>query len=329
MQASKQFMPLGVVFLLLAATGCGEKGQDGGMLDEVGDSEESTSEESTGTSEESTSEESTGEESTGTSEESTSEESTSETSTTESTSEGSTSEESTSEESTSEGSTSEEEGTTEDTFDSFDTFFVPDDDFGNASSCDPFAQDCPDGEKCVPYASGGQSWDANKCVPVLGDTPVGEACISDGVVEGTDDCDGEGFCFFEVCTGFCEGSIDDPQCGPGFGCVVSNDGSINACQAQCDPLAQDCAAGHGCYFASDQFLCLATSGEGVPAGEPCGFLNDCAAGSACIDASVLPDCLDSSCCSAFCEQADPLACVGQPGTICGEFTAEVGVCLLP
>jgi hypothetical protein len=53
-------------------------------------------------------------------------------------------------------------------------------DFGWPSECDPFLQDCPEGEKCVSYASSGGSWDANKCVPVLGDGAAGEPCSYGG-----------------------------------------------------------------------------------------------------------------------------------------------------
>jgi hypothetical protein len=45
--------------------------------------------------------------------------------------------------------------------------------------CDPWYQDCPEGEKCVPFdefQTG--SYTANKCVPVLGDNQPGEACTS-------------------------------------------------------------------------------------------------------------------------------------------------------
>jgi hypothetical protein len=43
-------------------------------------------------------------------------------------------------------------------------------DYGTAPhSCDPFAQDCPAGEKCVPYDLAGNNWNANKCAAVVGD----------------------------------------------------------------------------------------------------------------------------------------------------------------
>ena len=45
----------------------------------------------------------------------------------------------------------------------------PDVDIGGIQDCDPYAQDCPEGEKCVPYASTGSDWNANKCVAIMGD----------------------------------------------------------------------------------------------------------------------------------------------------------------
>ncbi len=47
--------------------------------------------------------------------------------------------------------------------------FVPEPDQLIINECDPFAQDCPDGEKCVPYGSTGANGndtdqrDARKC----------------------------------------------------------------------------------------------------------------------------------------------------------------------
>ena len=66
---------------------------------------------------------------------------------------------------------------------------------GSISECDSFLQDCPAGEKCVPYASSGGTWDHNKCVPVTGDLGEGEACVSEGPVFATDDCDAATTCW--------------------------------------------------------------------------------------------------------------------------------------
>ena len=49
----------------------------------------------------------------------------------------------------------------------------------SGAECDNWAQDCPDGEKCVPVLGSG---DLTQCVPVTGDGTIGEACtIVDGM----------------------------------------------------------------------------------------------------------------------------------------------------
>ncbi len=222
--------------------------------------------------------------------------------------------------------------------------FVPDEDFGGVSECDPFMQDCPDGEKCVPYGSTGGNWDANKCVPVTGDGAEGDTCTYGGVVEATDDCDANTHCWdvmdvdgqaVGICTAFCSGSADSPECGPGTSCLIANDGSINLCIQNCDPLLQDCSAGLACFWANGNFNCIFTT-QDIPEGEPCGFINDCIAGTGCLTADVLPNCNGSACCSSFCDLGDPVC--QQEGTECSAFFEEgmappgyenVGVCILP
>ena len=222
--------------------------------------------------------------------------------------------------------------------------FVPDEDFGGVSECDPFLQDCPDGEKCVPYGSTGGNWDANKCVPVTGDGSEGDPCTYGGVVEATDDCDAGTHCWdvmdvdgqnVGVCTAFCSGTADSPECAPGTSCLIANDGSINMCITTCDPLLQDCGAGLACFWANGDFNCIFTT-QDIPLGEPCGFINDCIAGLGCLTAEVLPNCNGSACCGSFCDLSDP-TCT-QDGTECASFFEEgmappgyedVGVCILP
>jgi len=222
--------------------------------------------------------------------------------------------------------------------------FVPDEDFGGVSECDPFMQDCPEGEKCVPYGSTGGNWDANKCVAVTGDGAEGDTCTYGGVVEATDDC-GDGLHCWDVmdvdgmavgvCTAFCTGTADNPSCGPGTSCLIANDGSINLCVTNCDPLLQDCGSGLACFWANGNFNCIFTT-QDIPLGEPCGFINDCVAGTGCLTAEVMPNCNGSACCGSFCDLSDPTC--PQMGTECSSFFEEgmappgyenVGVCILP
>jgi hypothetical protein len=224
--------------------------------------------------------------------------------------------------------------------------FIMETDIPNVSECDPFAQDCPDGEKCVPYASdGGNVWNANKCVMVTGDGAVGDTCTWGGIVEATDDCGADSICWdvmdvdgqlLGVCTEYCGGTADDPICPPETSCIIINEGSINLCIVNCDPLLQDCGAGLGCFWANTAFSCIFTAGE-IPTGEPCGYINDCAPGNFCTTADALPACNGSACCTPFCDLADP-QCGAVAGTECVTFFEEgmsppgyedVGVCVLP
>lgn len=109
-------------------------------------------------------------------------------------------------------------------------------DFPSALQCDPWWQDCPDGDKCVPYASTGTTWDANKCVPILGDGQPGEACKHHGVINATDSCAAASLCWnlelidgelLGTCTPFCTGTANQPQCAEGQSCLIANDGSVN------------------------------------------------------------------------------------------------------
>ena len=217
-------------------------------------------------------------------------------------------------------------------------------DVGSTSECDPWLQDCPDGEKCVPYGSTGGSWDANKCVPVMGDGQPDDPCTYGGTVDATDDCAQDSYCYnvqevdgmmVGACTLFCTGSSDEPICEPGSACLITNQGSITLCLETCDPLLQECDAGLGCSWAQDDFLCVFTA-EDIPLGEPCGSFNDCTPGTACLAAELMPNCEGSACCGSFCNLVEP-SCP-QEGTECTPFFEEamvppehenVGICVLP
>lgn len=224
--------------------------------------------------------------------------------------------------------------------------FVPLVDADPTPNCDPFTQDCPDGEKCVPYASSGGAWDANKCVAVMGEQAPGEPCVYGGLTESTDDCDATSFCWnveevdgemLGTCHGFCEGTADMPECPEGYHCPISSDGPINLCFQTCDPIAQDCQDGLGCYWDNRAFACIFTQEPGIADGQPCGYINDCLPGSFCVDGAVVPACNGSACCVPFCDLGlGDAQCAGVPGTFCVPFWEQglapagfeqVGVCV--
>ncbi|MFO7564837.1 MAG: hypothetical protein R6X02_19490 [Enhygromyxa sp.] len=224
--------------------------------------------------------------------------------------------------------------------------FIPDYDDVLYELCDPWTQDCPEGEKCVPYASSGGTWDANKCVPIMGDQEPGEPCKYGGAVEATDDCDASGACFnvkevdgemTGTCLAFCTGSPDAPACPEGSSCKLTGDGTLTLCFPQCDPIAQDCDSGLACFWVGYEFTCVFTTEE-LPPGSPCGFINDCATGLICIAGEVVPDCEDPACCTPFCDTTlGDAQCAAVPQSMCVPFFEEgrslpgyedVGICIL-
>lgn len=218
--------------------------------------------------------------------------------------------------------------------------FVPDVGEDDAI-CDIWAQDCPADEKCMPWNSMGDTCDANKCVSVLGTGRIGDECTYHGSVQATDTCDVGLMCYYTnddwvgVCVPLCSGTPEAPECPDGFNCSIVNDGALPLCVYACDPVLQDCQLeGTGCFWDGDKFNC-------DPAGsllgnEPCGYINDCAPGFACLDAGSLPECLASACCTSFCDLGEPHC--DMPETECIAFFDEgtappglenTGVCALP
>lgn len=215
-------------------------------------------------------------------------------------------------------------------------------DTGEPLPCSMLDQDCPDGDKCVPVAREGGSFDATLCVPVTGDGAIGESCQYEGALTSYDDCGGDSHCWgwnedgVGTCTPFCMLDGDDYICVDGWECAVSS--SLAVCVQPCDPLAPACADGQGCYWGGSQFSCIPTIDEPIPTGDPCGFINDCAPGNMCINADALSGCDGASCCAQFCDVNDgdgPCQLI-DPGYVCFPFwepgsepegQAHYGVCL--
>lgn len=229
--------------------------------------------------------------------------------------------------------------TTNDSISTSGSFYAgPEVDLGFQPECDPFVQDCPDGEKCVPYSFDGEGFDANKCVPITGDGQPGDPCAYGGPLESTDDCGANSFCWASgdvgVCLEFCQGAPDAPTCPEGFQCLIDSDGTVNVCTSSCNPLLQDCSPGYACYWTDTEFSCAATS-QDVALGEPCVALTDCTLGLTCVAADLTPNCAGDSCCASYCDLSAPVC--GQPGTECASFFdgvapagyEDVGVCVVP
>ena len=187
--------------------------------------------------------------------------------------------------------------------------------------CTVWAQDCPEGQKCVPWANdGGSSWNGTKCAPIDPEPKApGEPCVApEGGVSGVDDCDGASMCWDVdaetkegTCVAFCQGTEDEPVCAPGTHCSITSDGVLILCLPMCDPLLQDCPGDDLCIYSSDGFICvLDASGEGGAFGDACEYVNACDAGLVCLNPEYVPDCMGGGCCSPFCDTTAPNTCPG-------------------
>ncbi|HWB82430.1 MAG TPA: hypothetical protein VG755_46025 [Nannocystaceae bacterium] len=222
--------------------------------------------------------------------------------------------------------------------------------------CDIWAQDCQDGEKCMPWANDGtNTWNATRCSPLdVNPQQPGEPCTVEGSgVSGIDSCELGTMCWNVdpetnegVCVDFCEGSEANPVCeDAATECFISNDGVLILCLPPCDPFFQGCGEGQGCYPTNDQafFVCLPDgSSDSGAHGDPCNFEGDCDPGLFCADPAIVFDCMGSDgCCTEFCDvtSGDPdLACSGAAnGETCVAWyddgqappdLAHVGACVL-
>ena len=213
--------------------------------------------------------------------------------------------------------------------------------------CDPLAQDCPEGDgcygidgdfACAPVADPGQAGDACEFINTC---DVGLQCVTGDAVSGCNDVG--------CCTPFCDlagGACDEPdaECVPYFeeGAAPPGHENVGLCldgdggdddggddeggddggggPIECDPLAQDCPAGDGCYGSTDSFVCAPVVEPGQ-AGDECEFLNVCDVGLQCVNADAYPGCVGEGCCTPFCDTTQGDGCEA-PGTECIPYFEE-------
>ena len=221
------------------------------------------------------------------------------------------------------------------------------------SQCDVWADDCPEGEKCMPWANdGGGSWNATRCSPIQSNPDgVGDTCtVEDNGTSGLDSCNARSMCYYVdsetdtgVCVDFCTGTANNPTCAePDEICTIANDGVLTLCRPSCDPLLQDCVGDAVCMEAPGGqvgFTCMIDISDGDEApGTPCQYNNSCPPGLTCEPAEGIPGCTDERCCTSWCDlsAADPDEACTLDGQECLAFASDpppafgnVGICLLP
>ncbi len=196
--------------------------------------------------------------------------------------------------------------------------------------CSLFDQDCPRGDKCMPWANdGGDRWNASRCSPIDDDPDApGEPCTVEGSgLTGIDSCELGAMCWDVdpetldgICVPMCSGSEENPQCPAPTECLLANDDYLPLCLPTCDPLSPECDPGDLCVPNFDRFFCMPPL-ENAPEGGPCEFFDGCAPGLVCAASdTVAPSCDQgvSGCCTPFCDlaAADPSAVCFEPGQEC-------------
>ncbi len=212
------------------------------------------------------------------------------------------------------------------------------------SQCDVWAQDCPRGEKCVPWSANGDGTfggcsDA-RCSEVTARPHLaGEPCTAqDGPWSGVDDCELGAYCWAVdvatgagVCVQQCGGTEDEPACSdPDLTCYAMHGTSVTACVPSCDPLAPSCAAGTACTLSTGSDfgpLCLAVDlGVVETVGSPCDLRVGCGDGLACLPAEAVADCDGAGCCATLCELSEQTCPADTACTALQAAPMGVGAC---
>lgn len=219
--------------------------------------------------------------------------------------------------------------------------------------CDIWAQDCPEGDRCVPWANdGGDRWNATRCAPLAAVTrELGESCVVEGSpVSGIDDCGFGLMCMFVdpetlvgTCVAHCGGSEGSPLCpDPSTSCVIEFEGVLHECLPTCTPLlVVDCEVGE-CYASGGPdevwFSCvIPPSVPSVADFEPCAHDWECTPGSMCSRPDRPAACEFGDCCTPICDLSDPDAEACGPDRSCTSVLPEgqspgidnTGYCALP
>lgn len=208
---------------------------------------------------------------------------------------------------------------------------------GNGLECSVTEQDCPEGEKCNPWANdGGALWTATRCVP-LDPAPAGldELCSVEGAfVSGIDSCEAGLVCAssspdsLRTNEGVCVALCGAAPCSQGTLCTVAGPLNLGTCGTICDPLTEGvCPPGNSCMPAGLGFACNLTAESVNDA--PCNVPGQCDVGHVCIDASQCDAELSETCCAELCDLEAPSCLGGQTCTSYGSPLAAysaVGFC---
>jgi hypothetical protein len=155
---------------------------------------------------------------------------------------------------------------------------------GGSPHCDPLSQEgCGAGEKCTWIQTGPAAYQGRTACVRDGDVGIGDACTATCIPEGstaigepcsednqpdpgatpiigTDDCAGAGICTRGRCRSTCSPSCEascDSLCEYSYPRFDDLSTTLGACSQPCDPVAQTCGGGLGCY-AQEPYAAVST-----------------------------------------------------------------------
>jgi len=192
-------------------------------------------------------------------------------------------------------------------------------------SCDPWLEDCLEGEKCISHTDDGIAWKPPTCAPLVGEPDgVGEPCSADPV----DSCGEHAMCWhidpdtgLGTCEALCSGSADEPACDAGDHCYQASSGNLAVCLPACSPIEPSCSAGDICIprpYDATVFVCVPDrGGDEGQAFDDCETWDVCDPGLGCMNVAFASECDGSAvgCCLPFCDLTEPNTCPGQ-GQVC-------------
>jgi hypothetical protein len=192
------------------------------------------------------------------------------------------------------------------------------------ANCDP-AQDCGCGAglRCAQVYESLDPWTVHTACVAVGTHPIGAGCAVDATTR-IDDCVGGAVCLSNGCQALCHVAAD-AECASNEACMAvagyfADRPGIGACHRICDPLAQNCSAGEGCFYDTRRRIGVCATIQNDPStgtiggqGDPCQAANSCERGTACL--FLDPQSPTGNRCATYCDPSSTNPCAPLGGSL--------------
>lgn len=162
------------------------------------------------------------------------------------------------------------------------------------NNCDPALDcGCPAGKRCGQLFESLNPWTVRTACIDVGTQSIGASCAVT-TQTGADNCGSGAVCLSSGCQKLCHVGNPQSECSSTTVCLAvsgyfADRPGIGACQPTCDPLAQNCSAGQGCFYDTHALIGVCATIQKDPysgaigrQGDPCQAANSCERGTACL-----------------------------------------------